>query len=108
MIIVKNTDIKAYAKNKEVLVMNIKNYDIGEVINIRPVSDRNHNRDVDSAKITHDIINEKIVRQEKEKILKAVTMDVNEVRDFLFMLIGAGVKVKSENDNSGALINRLV
>ena len=91
--------------------MNITNYDIGEVINIKPVSDRNHNRDVDSAKVTkvtNDIINEKIVRQEKERILKAVTMDVNEVKDFLFMLIGAGIKVKPENDNSGILINRLV
>jgi len=88
--------------------MNITNYDLGEVINIKPISDRNHNRDVDSAKITNDIINEKIVKQEKEKIVKAVTMDVNEVRDFLFMLIGAGVKVKPENDNSGVLINRLV
>jgi hypothetical protein len=88
--------------------MNITNYDIGEVINIRPISDRNHNRDVDSAKITDDIINEKIVRQEKERILKAATMDVNEVKDFLFMLIGVGVKGKPENDNSGALINRLV
>jgi predicted transcriptional regulator len=88
--------------------MNVTNYDIGEVINIRPISDKSHNRDVDSAKITNDIINEKVVKQEKEKILQAVTMDVNEVKDFLFMLIGAGVKVKPENDNSGVLINRLV
>jgi uncharacterized protein YegL len=87
--------------------MNITNYDLGDVINIRPVSEKNHNKEVDSAKITADIINEKIVKQEKEKIVKAATMDVNEVRDFLFMLIGASVKVKSENDNSGVLINRL-
>ena len=88
--------------------MNVTNYDIGKMINIRPISDKSHNRDVDSAKITNDIINEKVVRQEKEKILQAVTMDANEVKDFLFMLIGAGVKVKPENDNSGVLINRLV
>jgi len=87
--------------------MNVTNYDIGEMINIKPISDKSHNRDVDSAKITNDIINEKIVQQEKEKIIKAVTMDVNEVKDFLFMLIGANVKIKPENDNSGALINRL-
>ena len=88
--------------------MNITNYDIGEVINIRPVSGKNQSRDVDSAKAANDIINEKIVQQEKEKIQKAVTMDVTEVKNFLFMLIGAGIKAKPENDNSGVLINRLV
>jgi len=87
--------------------INVINHDISEVINIKPVSDRNHNRDVDSAKVTKDIINEKIIQQEKEKIVKAATMDVNEVKDFLFMLIGVNIKGKSEN-NSGALINRLV
>ena len=88
--------------------MNITNYDMSEVINIRAISDKSHDRDVDSAKTTNDIINEKIVKQEREKILSATTMDVHEVKDFLFMLIGAGVKVKPENDNSGVLINRLV
>ena len=88
--------------------INISNYDINEVINIKPISDRNHNKDVDSAKVTNDIFNEKIVQQEKEKIFKAVTMDVNEVKNFLFMLIGAGIKLKPENNNSGMLINRLV
>jgi len=108
MLISKKTDIIAYTKNKEVLVMNVTNHDIGEVINIRPIPDKSHSRNVDGVKMTNDIINEKIVRQEKEKIIKAVTMDVNEVKDFLFMLIGANVKVKPEHDNSGALINRLV
>jgi len=88
--------------------INISNYDINEIINIKPISDRNHNKDVDSAKVTNDIFNEKIVQQEKEKIFKAVTMDVNEVKNFLFMLIGAGIKLKPENNHSGMLINRLV
>ena len=88
--------------------VNITNYDISEVINSKPIFDKNHNRDVDSAKVTkipNDIISEKMVEQEKERIVNAVTMNVNEVKDFLFMLIG--VKAKSE-DNSGVLINRLV
>jgi len=81
---------------------------MNEVINIKPISDRNHNRDVESAKVTNDIINEEMIKQEKERILKATTMDINEVKNFLFMLIGADIKMRPENSNSGILINRLV
>ena len=89
--------------------INIKsNYDTAEAMNIRLLADKSKNREVDFA-ITN--ITDKSVKHDKdeyqEKIQQAATMDVNEVKDFLFMLIGAEVKVKPENDNTGALINRL-
>jgi len=87
------------------------NYDTAEAINIRLFSDNLKNREVNYAPANSEKISDETLRQEKEyiheKIVQATTMDVNEVKDFLFMLIGAEVKVKSENDNSGALINRL-
>jgi len=100
--------------NKEVQVMNINiksNYDTAEAMNIRLFADKSKNREVDYAIANNGSIANEAIRHEKEKIQEkiqqAVTMDVAEVKDFLFMLIGAEVKVKSENDNSGALINRL-
>jgi len=94
-------------------------YDTAETNNIRVFSDKLKNREVDSAKADtsassmtdNKSIAEEKVRIEKdkiqEKIQQAVTMDVDEVKNFLFMLIGAELKIKPENDNSGALINRL-
>mgnify|MGYP007068279092 CR=1 FL=1 len=100
--------------NKEVQVMNINiksNYDTAEAINVRLFSDKVKNREVDSAIANNQSIADETLRLEKdkiqEKIQQAVTMDVSEVKDFLFMLIGAEVKVKPESENSGALINRL-
>jgi hypothetical protein len=92
--------------------INVKsNYDTAEAINIRLFSDKLKNREVDTAKADIKSIADETLRVEKdkihEKIQQAVTMDVSEVKDFLFMLIGADVKVKAENDNSGTLINRL-
>lgn len=92
--------------------INIKtNYDTAETINIRLFADKLKNREVDSIKADNDNIADGILKSEKdrfqEKIQQAATMDVAEVKDFLFMLIGAEVKVKPENDNSGTLINRL-
>lgn len=91
--------------------INVKsNYDTADAMNIRMFSDKK-NREVDNAIANHESIADETLRLEKdkfkEKIQQAVTMDVSEVKDFLFMLIGAEVKVKPENDNSGALINRL-
>lgn len=92
--------------------INVKsNYDTAEAINIRLFSDKLKNREVDSAKADITSIADETLKVEKdkiqEKIHQAVTMDVSEVKDFLFMLIGAEVKIKPENDNSGTLINRL-
>ncbi|HNX24148.1 MAG TPA: hypothetical protein PKG60_08860 [Spirochaetota bacterium] len=92
--------------------INIKsNYDTAEAINVRLFSDKVKNREVDSAIANNQSIADETLRLEKdkiqEKIQQAVTMDVSEVKDFLFMLIGAEVKVKPESENSGALINRL-
>lgn len=98
--------------------INVKsNYDTAEAINIRLFSDKLKNREVDTAnadiesKTNIKSIADETLRVEKEKIQekihKAATMDVSEVKDFLFMLIGAEVKVKPDNDNSGTLINRL-
>jgi RNA polymerase-interacting CarD/CdnL/TRCF family regulator len=88
------------------------NYDTAEAMNIRLLADRSKNREVDNAIANNESIANETISREKEKIQEkiqqAVTMDVSEVKDFLFMLIGAEVKVKPENDNSGALINRLV
>ncbi len=87
------------------------NYDTSEANNIRLFADKVKNREVDTAKTENFNPADAIIIREKEhiqeKIQQAATMDVNEVKDFLFMLIGAEVKVKPENDNSGALINRL-
>ena len=92
--------------DKEVLVMNT-NYDIAEMPNIRLSSGKVKNRDVDSTAINNDGI--QLERQQiREKIHEAVMMDLAEVQNFLFMLIGAEVKVKPENHHSGSLINRLV
>ncbi len=86
-------------------------YDSAEA-NIRLYADKLKNREVNSINTgSNQSVSEEILVQEKkdfqEKIQKAVTMDVNEVKDFLFMLIGAGAKVKSDSDYSGMLINRL-
>jgi len=89
------------------------NYDSTEMNNIRFSADKLKNRDVNSIKTgsSHSVSDEILIHEKEEyqdKIQQAVTMDVNEVKDFLFMLIGAEVKVKPDSDNSGALINRLV
>ena len=92
--------------------INVKsNYDTAEAINIRLFSDKVKNREVDTAIAANESIANETLKLEKEKfrekIQQASTMDVSEVKDFLFMLIGAEVKVKPESDNSGVLINRL-
>jgi hypothetical protein len=91
--------------DKEVLVMN-SNYDITEMPNISVLSGKVKNREVDTT------ANNEMMQMErqalKEKIQDAVMMDLSEVKNFLFMLIGAEVKVKPENVHSGSLINRLV
>ena len=48
-------------------------------------------------------------KEEMKKISQeAVMMDFNEVKNFLFMLIGAEVQVKDENSaKSGSLVDRL-
>ena len=83
------------------------NYDIAEMPNIRLSFGKVKNRDVDSTAATNEG-NQLEKQQIKEKIHEAVMMDLAEVQNFLFMLIGAEVKVKPENDHSGSLINRLV
>ena len=83
------------------------NYDIAEMPNIRLSSGKVKNRDVDFMAANNEV-NQIEKKQIREKIHEAVMMDLTEVQNFLFMLIGAEVKVKSENSHSGSLINRLV
>lgn len=57
-----------------------------------------------------EILNPEIKNKQeiKEKIHEAVMMDFSEVKNFLFMLIGAEVQVKAENETkSGMLLDRL-
>ncbi len=83
------------------------NFDIAEMPNIRLSSGKVKNMDVDSNTANNEGI--QLERQQiREKIHEAVMMDLAEVQNFLFMLIGAEVKVKPENNHSGSLINRLV
>ena len=56
---------------------------------------------------TEDILNEKKQQEFRKSIHEAVTMDTAEVRDFLFMLIGASVTVKPETNNTGNIINKM-
>ncbi len=88
------------------------NYNTNEMINIRLSPDKVKSGEVTLSMSSSGTIADETSRYEKEKIREqiqqAATMDVSEVKDFLFMLIGAEVKVKPENDKSGLLINRLV
>ena len=56
---------------------------------------------------TENVLDEKRQQEMRQSIHEAVTMDTAEVRDFLFMLIGASVKVKPETNNTGNTINRI-
>lgn len=56
---------------------------------------------------TESPLDEKRDQELRQSIHEAVTMDTAEVRDFLFMLIGASVKVKPETGNTGHMINRI-
>lgn len=56
---------------------------------------------------TENVLDEKREQELRKSIHEAVTMDTAEVRDFLFMLIGASVRVKSETNNTGNTINRI-
>lgn len=83
------------------------NYDITEMPNIRLSAGTTKNRDVNTTIENNELA--QLERQQiKEKIHEAVMMDLTEVQNFLFMLIGAEVKVKPETHHSGSLINRLV
>jgi len=92
--------------------INIKtNYDTAEAMNIRLFADKIKNREVDTDKAENGSIADKTIKFEKdkikEKVQQAAMMDASEVKNFLFMLIGAEVKIKPDNDNSGAMIDRL-
>jgi len=43
----------------------------------------------------------------KRQILEDTTMDINEIKNFLFMLIGSEIKLKPENNTSGAMLDRI-
>jgi len=52
-----------------------------------------------------DTPSQKENREFKEAITEAVTMDTAEVREFLFMLIGASLKMTPENNTAGSRID---
>ncbi|HPS59046.1 MAG TPA: hypothetical protein PK514_13150 [Spirochaetota bacterium] len=80
---------------------------IHDAYNPAIVPDSNYREVKQPVQKTEDVLNEKRQREFKESIHKAVTMDTAEVRDFLFMLIGASIKVKPETENTGNMINRI-
>jgi|GEM_PF-5155262 len=58
---------------------------------------------------TEEIANfHKISKEELQKIHDASTMNADEVKNFLFMLIGADVKVEETNTITGVNINKYV
>ncbi|HOP62847.1 MAG TPA: hypothetical protein PK358_06915 [Spirochaetota bacterium] len=85
--------------------------DMADMINLRQRSESNANREVQintPAKTdTEDLASREKELELKRKIQEDVTMDVNEVKNFLFMLIGAEIKVTPENSMSGAIVNRM-
>ncbi len=103
-----------HTMNKEVHVMNI-NFtafnEMAEAVNLRLRSESNVNREVPKntpAKTdTEDLALREKELEFKQKIQQDTTMDVNEVKNFLFMLIGAEIKVKPENSISGSVVNRI-
>jgi len=103
-----------HTMNKEVHDMNI-NFtaynEMAEAVNLRLRSESNVNREVPvitPAKTdTVDLALREKELELKRKIQEETTMDVNEVKNFLFMLIGAEIKVKPENSIPGTLVNRI-
>ena len=85
--------------------------DMAEAVNLRRRSESNVNREVPKntpAKTdTEDLALREKEIEFKQKIQQDTTMDVNEVKNFLFMLIGAEIKVKPENSFSGSVVNRI-
>ena len=67
--------------------------------------------DITNREVTQPVINQENLRSQRENkefrqaITEAVTMDTAEVREFLFMLIGASVQVRPEITNTGSRIN---
>ena len=64
---------------------------------------------INSKLIPDNLIADITGKEDNKKIMQeAVMMDFNEVKNFLFMLIGAEVQVKDENNaKSGSLVDRL-
>lgn len=85
--------------------------DMTEAVNLRLKSESSVNREVPvitPAKTdTEDLAIREKELELKRKIQEDTTMDVNEVKNFLFMLIGAEIKVKPESSMSGVLVNRI-
>ncbi len=85
--------------------------DAAEPINLRLRSESSVNREVQKNTPAKTSTEDPTLREKelefKRKIQEETTMDVNEVKDFLFMLIGAEIKVKPESNISGSIINRV-
>ena len=100
--------------NKEVQVMNISYTAFNEMtdaVNLKLRSESNVNREVQNNTPVKKDIEDAVLKEKelkiKREIQESLTMDVKEVQDFLFMLIGAEVKVKPENSLSGIYVNRI-
>ncbi len=85
--------------------------EMAEAVNLRLRSESNVNREVpkvtSAEKDTVDLALREKELELKRKIQEDTTMDVNEVKNFLFMLIGAEIKVKPESSMSGSVVNRI-
>lgn len=91
--------------------ISIAPYEMMDAANTRQISDSMANREVNIVRPTNEDFREEIVKKEhrelQEKIHDEVMMDSKEVKDFLFMLIGANLKLKGNNNAAGKLINKL-
>ena len=95
---------------KEVRAMNINITSlpgIHETFNPAVASDSSYREVKMPVQKTDNPLEEKRDQEMRRSIHEAVTMDTAEVRDFLFMLIGASIKVKPETGNTGHAINRI-
>lgn len=80
---------------------------IHDTYNPAVVSDSSYREVKQPVQKIDNAIDEKRQEELRRSIHEAVTMDTAEVRDFLFMLIGASIKVKPETNNTGNTINRI-
>ena len=85
--------------------------DMAEAVNLRLRSESNVNREVQMSTPAKTDTEDRALREKelelKRKIQENATMDVTEVKNFLFMLIGAEIKVKPESGMSGSVVNRI-
>ncbi len=82
-------------------------YKLQEFTNSNPKMDKGLIIEEPLKEVGKKDIPEKESKQENQKIRENMMMDLSEVKNFLFMLIGAEIKIESENSQSGRMFNTL-